>query len=143
MPLTKEQKQKQISDIKDKFSRAKAAVVVDYMGITVSEADAMRKELREAEVDYSVFKNTLGESSANPPCQATAIHRPSLHRSTPSNAINCPPDQEWCPRESMRLFPPPPRQATRRHPLRQSLGPPLCLVLHREFGDPEIGRAHV
>lgn len=59
MPLTKEQKQKQISDIKDKFSRAKAAVVVDYMGITVSEADAMRKELREAEVDYSVFKNTL------------------------------------------------------------------------------------
>ena len=44
MPLTKEQKQKQISDIKDKFSRAKAAVVVDYMGITVSEADAMKKE---------------------------------------------------------------------------------------------------
>ena len=34
-------------------------MVVDYMGITVSEADAMRKELREAEVDYSVFKNTL------------------------------------------------------------------------------------
>lgn len=59
MPLTKEQKQKQISDIKDKFSRAKAAVVVDYMGITVSEADAMRKELREADVDYTVFKNTL------------------------------------------------------------------------------------
>ena len=29
------------------------------MGITVAEADAMRKKLREAEVDYTVYKNTL------------------------------------------------------------------------------------
>ena len=29
------------------------------MGITVAEADAMRKKLREANVDYTVYKNTL------------------------------------------------------------------------------------
>lgn len=29
------------------------------MGTTVAEADAMRKKLREADVDYSVYKNTL------------------------------------------------------------------------------------
>ena len=29
------------------------------MGITVAEADEMRKKLREAEVDYTVYKNTL------------------------------------------------------------------------------------
>ena len=38
---------------------AQAAVVIDYMGITVAEADAMRKKLREANVDYTVYKNTL------------------------------------------------------------------------------------
>ena len=29
----------------------KSAVVIDYMGITVGEADAMRKQLREAGID--------------------------------------------------------------------------------------------
>ena len=53
------QKQIIIDEIKDKFERAESAVVIDYMGITVAEADQMRKKLREAEVDYTVYKNTL------------------------------------------------------------------------------------
>lgn len=55
------QKQKQIiiDEIKDKFERAESAVVIDYIGITVAQADAMRKKLREADVDYTVYKNTL------------------------------------------------------------------------------------
>ena len=53
------QKQIIIEEIKDKFERAESAVVIDYMGITVAEADEMRKKLREAEVDYTVYKNTL------------------------------------------------------------------------------------
>lgn len=53
------QKQVIIDEIKDKFERAESAVVIDYIGITVAEADAMRKKLREAEVDYTVYKNTL------------------------------------------------------------------------------------
>lgn len=53
------QKQIIIGEIKDKFERAESAVVIDYMGITVAEADEMRKKLREAEVDYTVYKNTL------------------------------------------------------------------------------------
>ena len=53
------QKQAIIDEIKDKFERAQSAVVIDYMGITVAQADAMRKKLREANVDYSVYKNTL------------------------------------------------------------------------------------
>ena len=52
-------KQAVIDEIKDKFERAKSAVVIDYMGITVEEADAMRKQFREAGVDYTVYKNTL------------------------------------------------------------------------------------
>ena len=55
------QKQKQviIDEIKGKLENAQSAVVIDYMGITVAQADAMRKKLREANVDYTVYKNTL------------------------------------------------------------------------------------
>ncbi len=55
----KKEKQLVVEEIKDKISRSKSAVVVDYLGITVSQADAMRKKLREANVDYTVYKNTL------------------------------------------------------------------------------------
>ena len=55
----KQQKQLIIDEIKGKLENAQAAVVIDYMGITVAEADAMRKKLREANVDYTVYKNTL------------------------------------------------------------------------------------
>ena len=56
---SKQQKQLIIDEIKGKLENAQAAVVIDYMGITVAEADAMRKTLREANVDYTVYKNTL------------------------------------------------------------------------------------
>ena len=53
------EKQVVIDEIKDKFERAESAVVIDYMGITVEQANAMRSKLREANVDYTVYKNTL------------------------------------------------------------------------------------
>lgn len=54
-----QEKQVIIDEIKEKLENAEAAVVIDYMGITVAEADSMRKQLREADVDYTVYKNTL------------------------------------------------------------------------------------
>ena len=55
------QKEKQvvINEIKEKLERSQSAVVIDYIGISVVQADAMRKKLREANVDYTVYKNTL------------------------------------------------------------------------------------
>lgn len=55
----KQQKQVVIDEIKAKLENAQSAVVIDYMGISVAQADAMRKKLREANVDYTVYKNTL------------------------------------------------------------------------------------
>ena len=55
----KQQKQVIIDEIKAKLDGAQSAVVIDYMGITVEQADALRKKLREANVDYTVYKNTL------------------------------------------------------------------------------------
>nr|WP_315025107.1 50S ribosomal protein L10 [uncultured Aminipila sp.] len=55
------QKEKQliIDEIKEKLEKAQSAVVIDYIGTTVAQADAMRKKLRDANVDYTVYKNTL------------------------------------------------------------------------------------
>ena len=55
----KKEKQLIIDEIKDKLDKATSAVVVDYIGITVAQADSMRKKLRDADVDYAVYKNTL------------------------------------------------------------------------------------
>ncbi len=55
----KAQKQIIIDEIKEKLDKAESLVVIDYIGTTVAEADAMRKKLREAGVDYTVYKNTL------------------------------------------------------------------------------------
>ncbi len=53
------EKQLVIDEIKGKLEKAQSAVIVDYIGITVAQADEMRKKLREAGVDYTVYKNTL------------------------------------------------------------------------------------
>jgi len=54
-----QKKQSVIDEIKGKLERAQSAVVIDYMGISVEQADAMRKKLREANVDYTVYKNKM------------------------------------------------------------------------------------
>jgi len=53
------EKQLIIDEIKGKLEKAQSAVVIDYIGISVAQADAMRKKLREANIDYTVYKNTL------------------------------------------------------------------------------------
>lgn len=57
--LVLEQKQQQVAALTEKLSAAVTGVVVDYKGINVADDTALRKELREAGVDYFVVKNTL------------------------------------------------------------------------------------
>lgn len=61
MPSEKilEIKKQQVEAIKETLSSACAGVVVDYKGINVADDTAMRKELREAGIKYTVLKNTL------------------------------------------------------------------------------------
>ncbi len=54
-----ELKQPIIDEIKEMLDGAKSAVAVKYLGITVEEDTRMRRELRENDVTYKVFKNTL------------------------------------------------------------------------------------
>lgn len=54
-----EKKQQLVADLKEQLSAAVTGVVVDYSGITVADDTALRKELREAGVNYFVVKNTI------------------------------------------------------------------------------------
>jgi large subunit ribosomal protein L10 len=54
-----ELKQPIVDEIKAVAENAKAAVLVDYRGLTVAEDTELRKKLREAGVVYKVYKNTL------------------------------------------------------------------------------------
>lgn len=61
MPSEKvlEMKKQQVADLKARFDAACAGVIVDYQGISVADDTKLRKELREAGVQYTVTKNTL------------------------------------------------------------------------------------
>lgn len=61
MPSEKvlEQKKQIVSDLTEKLKKASAGVIVDYKGINVADDTKLRKELREAGVEYAVVKNTL------------------------------------------------------------------------------------
>ena len=48
-----------VEEIKEALNGAQAAVVVDYRGLTVEQDTALRKQLREAGVEYKVYKNTM------------------------------------------------------------------------------------
>ena len=47
-----------IEEIKNQFDGAQGAVLADYRGLTVAEDTDLRKQLREANVVYKVYKNT-------------------------------------------------------------------------------------
>jgi large subunit ribosomal protein L10 len=61
MPSSKilEEKKVLVSGLADKLLSACAGVLVSYKGINVEKDTALRKELREAGIDYTVVKNTL------------------------------------------------------------------------------------
>ncbi|HAG04639.1 MAG TPA: 50S ribosomal protein L10 [Lachnospiraceae bacterium] len=54
-----EQKQVIVDEIKAKLEKATSAVLVDARGLTVSQDTDLRKQLRDAGVDYKVYKNTM------------------------------------------------------------------------------------
>ena len=48
-----------VAQLVDKIKNASAGVLVDYKGINVANDTKLRRDLREAGVEYSVVKNTL------------------------------------------------------------------------------------
>ncbi|MGN1457390.1 MAG: 50S ribosomal protein L10 [Acutalibacteraceae bacterium] len=66
MPSEKvlEQKKQIVADLADRIQGSVAGIIVDYKGISVEDDTKLRKELREADVKYTVVKNTLIKRAA-------------------------------------------------------------------------------
>lgn len=54
-----ELKQPVIAEISENIKDAQSVVLVDYRGLTVEQDTELRKQLREANVIYKVYKNTM------------------------------------------------------------------------------------
>lgn len=61
MPSTAvlERKKQMVADLSERIKASCAGVVVDYKGINVEDDTKLRKELREAGVEYTVVKNSI------------------------------------------------------------------------------------
>lgn len=53
------EKQAYVAALQEKLKASVAGVVFDYKGITVADDTKLRKELREAGIEYAVVKNTM------------------------------------------------------------------------------------
>ncbi|RAK16731.1 LSU ribosomal protein L10P [Anoxybacillus vitaminiphilus] len=54
-----ELKKQVVAEIADKFRASKSTIIVDYRGLNVAEVTELRKQLREAGIEFKVYKNTL------------------------------------------------------------------------------------
>ncbi|EKQ57379.1 MULTISPECIES: 50S ribosomal protein L10 [unclassified Clostridium] len=59
MNKNRQLKEAKVAEIKEKLEKSKAVVLSKYQGLNVEEDTALRKTLREAGVEYKVYKNTL------------------------------------------------------------------------------------
>ena len=59
MAITRKQKEAQVADLKEKFSKIRSAVITNYTGFNVSDMQELRKRLRSEKIDYKITKNNL------------------------------------------------------------------------------------
>jgi large subunit ribosomal protein L10 len=55
----KEKKVAIVAEVKEKVDKAKAMVFTDYTGLTHQQLETLKKEIRKADAEYAVTKNTL------------------------------------------------------------------------------------
>jgi large subunit ribosomal protein L10 len=57
--LNRSEKETEVGELHDKFSKAQIAVVTDYRGLTVQVLQELRRELKKSSAEIRVAKNTL------------------------------------------------------------------------------------
>jgi len=62
--LNKQEKSRIVSELQDKFGKAKGIVFTDYRGLNVEELTNLRIALRASAVEFKVVKNTLAKIAA-------------------------------------------------------------------------------
>ncbi|MCK5413259.1 MAG: 50S ribosomal protein L10, partial [Candidatus Pacebacteria bacterium] len=59
MTITRQQKEKTVKNLSEKFSKSKSIVFLGFQGLTVKEDTDLRSKLREENIDYKVARKTL------------------------------------------------------------------------------------
>lgn len=76
MAITRADKEVLISDISSRFSKAKAAFLVDFKGMTVEQVTSLRLKLRKGDSEMKVVRNTLALRALNDfPKEKTALEK--------------------------------------------------------------------
>ena len=57
--MNKTNKQQVVTELHEKLQRAQAVFLADFRGMNVEQATQLRNDLRKANVEYKVVKNTL------------------------------------------------------------------------------------
>ena len=60
-----ETKQLIVDEISNKLRTSVSTIVVDYRGLSVAEVTELRKQLREAGIEFKVYKNTMTRRAAD------------------------------------------------------------------------------
>ena len=60
-----ETKKQEVDVLKERFSKAKAAIFTDYRGLTVTQFTELRNKLKEADANIKVVKNRLAKRAFN------------------------------------------------------------------------------
>jgi large subunit ribosomal protein L10 len=59
-----EKKTRAVGELKEVLAKANIGIFTDYRGLKTSDVNALRKKLREVNVEYKVVKNTLAVKAA-------------------------------------------------------------------------------
>lgn len=81
--MEKKEKEAEVSELREKFSRANAAILGEYRGLTVSEIDKLRNAIRKASGELRVAKNTLAKIAS----RGTGIEKLESHLTGPTAII--------------------------------------------------------
>ena len=57
--ITKDKKIELVESLKEKFSKARGLIVANYHGISVSQMQELKKDLKKVNAEFTVAKNTL------------------------------------------------------------------------------------
>nr|WP_144924555.1 50S ribosomal protein L10 [Paenibacillus bovis] len=60
-----EQKKQVVEEISNKLKSSVSTIVVDYRGLSVAQVTELRKQLREAGVEFKVYKNSMARRAAD------------------------------------------------------------------------------
>lgn len=59
MSISRDNKVEKVNEIKEKLKESKSIVVINYKGTTVDKVNALRRQFRNENVEYKVYKNRL------------------------------------------------------------------------------------